>query len=248
MMDSIRKTIGKAQRMIAAHVYKTPLLIPDGFRAVSFCFDDFPASADLYGAKMLEDAGARGTFYACFSMLGNDSPSGAIASVADVRNLHARGHEVGCHTYDHLNCSFTPARRVAASCRENTLAAETHGIKLAHFAYPQGGMSAGSKKIMRNLYKTARSTGRGVNRGMADAHGLKANPIYEGLSRQTIHDLIDDTGKNGGWLILYTHDVSDAPSQYGISKAAFKDIIARCTSQGLPVRTVGQAMNEMGSA
>jgi hypothetical protein len=53
---------------------------------VSFCFDDFPQTA-LRGAEILESCGARGIFYTCFSLLGQESVSGKIAELSDVLAL-----------------------------------------------------------------------------------------------------------------------------------------------------------------
>jgi peptidoglycan/xylan/chitin deacetylase (PgdA/CDA1 family) len=71
---------------------------------VSFSFDDFPASALRNGAPVLEDAGWRGTYYTCGGLLGGASVCGTIASVRDIEDCLARGHEIANHTLSHCNC------------------------------------------------------------------------------------------------------------------------------------------------
>jgi len=247
MMNIARRAIGKTQRMAAERFNKTSLYVPDSFRRISFCFDDFPASAADYGAGMLEDYGVRGTFYTCFGLLGEPSPSGNLASMDNIISLAGNRHEIGCHTYDHINCSFTDAQTVAQSCDKNIKTAVAHGINLKHFAYPQGGMSMSTKKIMQRFYGTARSIIHGINKGQCDAHCIKSVPIYETAPHQRIYNLIDQVESDGGWLILYTHDISDMPSPYGVSKTFFRDIVAYCAAKQLPISTIEEAMRSIGA-
>lgn len=244
MMPIAQKIAGKINRTAAQRMNKTPLALRDDYRCVSFCFDDFPRTACENGAKILEDHGVRGTFYTCFGLLDTDSPSGPIASLEQVAALAEKGHEIGCHTYDHVNCTFIGGKRAAASCAENIKAAATQGIRLEHFAYPQGGMSPATKKIMQDHFTTARSILPGINRKSADAHCLKSVPVYEHHSREAVLGWIDQVESEGGWLILYTHDVCGNPSPYGASEKFFRDIVTYCANRNLPIRTVGDALEQ----
>jgi peptidoglycan/xylan/chitin deacetylase (PgdA/CDA1 family) len=141
------RVLRKIRRVAAQLFYKTPLVIPPSFRGVSFCFDDFPQTA-LRGAEILESCGARGIFYTCFSLLGKESVSGKIAELPDVLALAQRGHEIGCHTYDHIDCSMTPALAVRDSCQTNRKMAAHNGLALKHFAYPQGEMAPAVKRVL----------------------------------------------------------------------------------------------------
>lgn len=240
-----RRVIGKLSRVSAEKFCKTPLVIPKGFKGVSFCFDDFPQSS-MVGAKALEVVDARGTFYVCFDLLGKDSPSGKIANLKDVKELAERGHEIGCHTYDHLNCSYNSAKVIDASCDKNIKIAKGNGLHLDNFAYPQGGMSLSTKKIMQRNYKSARSVMAGVNRGICDAHCLNATALYDTTDMQSVLDMISDVADNGGWLIIYTHDVSKEPSKYGVSEVALTNIISNCVERSIPIKTVDEVMTILG--
>lgn len=237
----VEKAIGKAHQIAARTFDKTIISIPETFRGVSFCFDDFPASAAENGAKILENYGARGTFYTCFGLLGGENQGGKLATLDQVLALNQNGHDIGCHTYDHINCSFTSARKAADSCQQNLKAASAHGLILEQFSYPQGGMSLGAKKIIKKHYKTARSGFLGINREQMDTYCLKSIPFYE-KSAHKIYDSIDDVEKNGGWLIVFSHDISDRPSDHGVSQDAFNKLISYCVKKDVLIRTVGEMM------
>lgn len=237
----IRRGVAKLRRELAARIATDPLKIPDGFRAVSFCFDDFPASAATVGAKILEAHDAKGTYYTCFDLLGKPSVSGKIASLQDVKNLQSRGHEIGCHTFTHVNCSFIRARTVKESCAKNATFSVHNDIQLINFAYPQGGMTLSSKKVIFRKYNTARTVMPGINRDVCDAQALKAVPIYQDKTPTQISSLIQDVAVNGGWLIFFTHDVSKTPSVYGVSEDMFANAVAECKTAGLDILTVNDA-------
>jgi peptidoglycan/xylan/chitin deacetylase (PgdA/CDA1 family) len=237
------RVLRKIRRVAAQLFYKTPLVIPPDFRGVSFCFDDFPQTA-LRGAEILESCGARGIFYTCFSLLGKESVSGKIAELPDVLALAQRGHEIGCHTYDHIDCSMTPALAVRDSCQTNRKMAAHNGLALKHFSYPEGEMSLGAKRVLRKNYQTARSVLKGINQGGSDAHCLKAVPLY-GLSLGSVQDIIHDVDQTGGWLILYTHDVSDTPSAYGTTPETLHLAVKLCSDLNIPVLTIGEGLHRL---
>jgi peptidoglycan/xylan/chitin deacetylase (PgdA/CDA1 family) len=241
----VKRVVRKLRRLAAQNRHKKPLHIPQDFRAISFCFDDFPVGA-LTGAQVLESADARGTFYTCFGLPGIATMSGPLALADDIRSIAARGHEIGCHTFDHIDCSYVSAQKVAESCRANRTAAQKLGLALASFSYPEGEMTPAVKKIIAQNYTSARSVLKGVNRGWCDAMCLKATPLYETASGP-IWDALRDVEQKGGWLILVTHDVSKTPSQYGTKEQFFREIVDFCRAKNLPIRTVGNVVASLST-
>lgn len=239
----LMRVLRKIRRISAQLFHKTPLKIPSSFRAVSFCFDDFPRSA-LHGAEILESHGARGVFYTCFSLLGQDSISGKLAELSDVLDLAGRGHEIGCHTYDHIDCAMTPSSAVRRSCQLNREAAEQNGLKLQSFSFPEGEMSLSAKRIMREEYSSSRSVLRGLNQGWGDAHFLKAVPLYE-TDPETILAFLAQVEHQGGWLIFVTHDISASPFQYGTHVDFFRHIVEQCQKRGLPILKVTEGLKRL---
>src|SRR5215471_13969518 len=74
-------------------------------------FDDFPRSAWTVGGQILESYGVRGTYFvsAAFSpdRLRREPAHGITPGVTyyeldDLAAAYERGHEIGCHTFDHI--------------------------------------------------------------------------------------------------------------------------------------------------
>jgi peptidoglycan/xylan/chitin deacetylase (PgdA/CDA1 family) len=76
---------------------------------VSFTFDDFPRSAALNGARILERHGARGTFYVAGSYCGKVVDGVVQYCAEDLSALSHGGHEIGCHTFNHRRVSSLAA-------------------------------------------------------------------------------------------------------------------------------------------
>lgn len=244
MTQLVKRVLLKLLRLVAQRLYTTPLRIPQGYRCVSFCFDDFPQSAATEGADILEKHGVKGTFYVCMGRLGQESPVGPIATLDQVRDLHRRGHEIGCHTCDHGICALMPAQGVADTCERNVQAARQHGLTFEHFAYPQGEAGPTAKNVIRTRYKTARTVLRGINQGCCDAHFLRGMPLNE-KERDKTFDLIDKLDKEGGWLQFVSHDVSAAPLPYGINRDFMEELVERIKSKGIDIIPVGQVYSKL---
>ena len=70
---------------------------------ISFTFDDFPRSALHSGGTILEEFGLAATYYAALGLMNAEAPVGRIFSEEDLSEVLARGHELGCHTFDHCH-------------------------------------------------------------------------------------------------------------------------------------------------
>ena len=64
----------KLSRFLARHIHTKTLPMRNERPLVTFTFDDVPASACSLGAPLLEQHGARGTFYVCGGGCGAESP------------------------------------------------------------------------------------------------------------------------------------------------------------------------------
>ncbi|MCB1562661.1 MAG: polysaccharide deacetylase family protein [Alphaproteobacteria bacterium] len=240
LLERVSRKVQRAHARARPYAF---LDIPPDMRRVSFCFDDFPKGA-REGAEILERHNAHGTFYVCFGVLETESDSGPLASAQDVRDMAARGHEIGCHTFDHMLCCSVSARQAEESCIRNREEAATHGLTLKHFAYPEGELNIRTKRVIADSYDTARTVLKGVNQGRTDAHYLKAAPLYE-TDYSDIRALIVRTGKEGGWLILCTHDIAETPSQYGTPAAIFEELVRLCMDHDIAIAPVGDVVAEI---
>ena len=107
-------------RKAARHHRSKPFAMRNSAPLVSFTFDDVPDSAYLNGAAVLEEAGARGTFYVAAGICGSADTHWRVITRHQVTALHARGHEIGCHTFSHVAVDRLDAAGMAEECRRTT--------------------------------------------------------------------------------------------------------------------------------
>ena len=86
-----RSLKGKLRRRYARLVHRRPARLNLDGPVVSFTFDDAPDSAATEGARILEDADARGTFYICAGLHGQDGPMGRYADRGQIARIARRG-------------------------------------------------------------------------------------------------------------------------------------------------------------
>jgi len=216
---------------------------------VSFTFDDFPKTAFTVGGAILEAQGARGTYYTALGLAETDGALGRMFDRGDVWAARERGHEIGCHTFHHLDCSRIATRKILAEIAENAAAAQgiVPDYALTNFAFPYGGISLSSKRALAHRFSSCRGIGRGVNAGMADFADLRANPVQDlpGES-DSFRRLIDEARATDGWLIFYTHDVSLSPSPFGCTPKQLEAVVAHAVTSAA-VLTVRDAIAGLGS-
>ena len=210
---------------------------------VSFTFDDFPKSALTNGGPVLADRGLRGTFYTALNLAGGEGNLGRMFDPEEVVAAHRAGHEIACHTYRHLDCCHAGRTEILDELFENgaKLSALLGGAPMVNFAYPYGAVSLAAKRVVAHRFASCRGTGQGINRGMVDLADLLGTRIYDCVfDGAVLRALIDRNKEIGGWLIFYTHDVFDMPSEFGCKPAQLDEIVgyAASVSDVLPVRDV----------
>jgi peptidoglycan/xylan/chitin deacetylase (PgdA/CDA1 family) len=232
----VARRIGRLRRVRPADI-----AYPGG--AVSFSFDDFPKTALATGGAILEKYGLRGTYYAALGLAGSDGNVGPIAELAEMREAHQRGHELACHTYSHLDCSRASAPEILSEIRRNAdaMAALIDGFAPANFAYPFGRYVGTAKRLVAPCFASCRGTSDGINHRGADLADLRGTRVYaQQFSESAMRRLIDRACELGGWLIFYTHDVTEAPSRFGCTPRQWESIVAYAAGRAavLPVRDV----------
>ncbi len=231
----------KASALLAQR--RIPLQAPGPL--ISFTFDDFPASAASIGAAVLEEFGARGTYYVSLGLAGRTGPVGQYFVESDVLDLVSRGHEMGCHTYDHFHAWNTSTECYAASLDRNAQRFQelVPGSKLVSHSYPIGYPRPGSKRICGKRFLSSRGGGQRPNFVDTDANNLAACFI-EKLRHdpEKLYRMIDDTIAKRGWLILATHDISTSPTPFGCTPTLFRDLVVYAAQSPARIVTVVQGM------
>jgi len=211
---------------------------------VSFTFDDFPRSAHSVGGRILQEAGARGTYYVALGLMNQRIPAGDAFSREDLEAVVADGHELGCHTYDHCHAWNTPATEFERSVLRNREELERllPGNRFESLSYPVALPRPATKRRVARLFPCCRSGGWSFNLGEVDAVNLQAIFLEKtGEDRTAMERLMQENARAGGWLILATHDVDDHPTVFGCTPAYFRDVVQMALDSGAEVLPVGRA-------
>jgi peptidoglycan/xylan/chitin deacetylase (PgdA/CDA1 family) len=216
---------------------------------VSFTFDDFPRTAFTEGGRILSAHGARGTYFVSFDLVGGPSVSGPIASHDEVVHLVREGHELGCHTFEHLDGTRASADAFERSITANRAALHHHvpGQEFSVFAYPLDGPVLNVKRAVGKHFIGCRGGGQTFNRGRMDLNLLKAY-FLDWRNRgnlDVVRAVIEQNVAERGWLIFATHDVASAPSKYGCEPEFFDQVVRLAVQSGARVRTMAQACAEL---
>jgi peptidoglycan/xylan/chitin deacetylase (PgdA/CDA1 family) len=247
-----RRVSNKWRRLTIEHLGRRPFRLESAVPYVSFTFDDFPSSALAEGGRILAKYGVRGTYFTSLNLLDSMSVSGRIASAADLTELIREGHEIGCHTFEHLDGTRATAADFERSIALNRRALRELGIdcELLTFAYPLEGPMLSIKRTVGRHFAGCRGGGQTFNRGDIDLNLLKA---YFLDRRQTgaiddITKLVEQNAAARGWLIFATHDVAEAASPYGCSPGFFEAVVRAAVDSGSRVLPMARVWEELGVA
>jgi hypothetical protein len=145
-----------------------------------------------------------------------------------------------------LNARRVSRSKIAQDIDLNRRAADALGLRLGNFAYPYGQVSLRHKAFVGSLYQTARSNIAGINGTSVDASCLLAMSLSPFSDLRAIRKSIDHVAEHGGWLILYTHDVSPEPTAGGISPAGLNELVAAALRSGAETINVAEVVRRAG--
>lgn len=239
---------GKLTRLLARNVPTKKLTMRNTRPLVSFTFDDAAATACTIGAGLLEQIHARGTFYISGEKCGKPSPTGRLATVEQLKALHANGHEIACHTFSHMPVVGISRQALASDLDRNRLFLQSilGDSPISNFAYPYGDISFATKRYLARRYDSCRALTPGVNADVADLSVLKSNALEQAsVGRQDVSHLITETVRRNGWLLFATHDVDDAPTRYGVRPDLLAFAMRSALAAGCRLVTVAQALRIM---
>ncbi|WP_414661877.1 polysaccharide deacetylase family protein [Horticoccus sp. 23ND18S-11] len=213
---------------------------------VTFTFDDFPVSAFEVGGDLLENAGTRGTYFVAHGLAHQVIATGPMFAFKQLGELVARGHELGCHTFEHLPAWSTPCRAYESSVERNAEAqrASQFGPPFHVHSYPISYPRPDSKKRMARRFRACRGGGQVANSGTVDLNYLSSFFLEQcGGKLDAIEQLLEANIRNPGWLIFSTHDVSNTPTRYGVTPGFLSSVVTAATRSGARLVTMSQALD-----
>lgn len=236
--------IDKMRRRAGRYLDVRPVTVKPSRGVLSLSFDDIPASAWTEAGPILAEHGIKATYYVCGGLSGGRNLDLPQFEVEDLQAIHAAGHEIGCHTYEHVSTlALSPAELEASLARNAAWVAERlDGYEMRTFAYPFGDCALNAKAVIDRRFLCGRGVRDGINAGRADRNLLQAIGLESRrLPGYDLEKLIQDCAASGGWLIAYGHDVSDAPTPYGCRPEDLDRLIRLARAAELDIQPVAAA-------
>ena len=235
-----RSLYGKLRRRVARMVTTKPAHLDLMRPMLTISFDDAPVSAAEAGAAILEKHGVRGTYFISSGLAGQDSHLGAYTSREDVARLAAAGHEIACHTFSHLDCGKARAADIASELNANRQALAALGVTPTTFAYPYGDVSPWAKSLINDRFVAGRALHHGLITSGTDLNQAPGVGIEGPDGYRIARAWMDRAAAVNAWVVLYTHDVRDNPSDWGCTPLVLERLVMRALESGFDIITFEQ--------
>jgi peptidoglycan/xylan/chitin deacetylase (PgdA/CDA1 family) len=230
----------KVRRRTVRLASRRPAKAPPG-PMVSFVFDDAPASAAEVGAQILEERGMRGAYYIAAALEDSDAVTGRMATREHVVRLAEAGHEIGCHTFTHLDCGQAAPFDAVEDVARNAKALAAWGLpRPTTFAYPFGDVAPATKRALAGRFALMRALHPGLVSEGADLNQAPAVGVEGPNGEALAMKWLGRARRRRAWLILCTHDVSETPSPYGCTPQALMRLADAALDGGFEVVTVAE--------
>jgi peptidoglycan/xylan/chitin deacetylase (PgdA/CDA1 family) len=248
-----RSLKGKLRRRLVRFRHVRPVRSTHGAAGlrpmISFCFDDVTDTSVSIGAALLEARGLRGTFFVCAGLLGETGHMGAYATRDQLVRVAAAGHDIGCHTFSHLDCGQASARDIAQDLERNSLALANLGVaRPTTFAFPFGDVSAAAKYAAGSRFRLCRALHHGVIGRDVDLNQAPAVGIEGAKGEAVARRWMRAAARQGGWLILYTHTLGPTASEFGCSVETFTRLVDEAIAGGFDIVTVARGADLLAGA
>lgn len=242
--------IDKIHRGLGRHMNVKPVPIQPARGVLSLSFDDIPVTAWTEAGPILAQYDLKATYYVCGGLAGGKNMGLPQFEPEHLEAIHAAGHEIGCHTFEHVSTLKLSSRQLEASLARNAAWVNDvlGGYEMTTFAYPFGDCALRAKSVLDQRFLCSRGVRDGVNLETQDRNLLKAIGLESRrLPGYDLEALIETTSAHRGWLIAYGHDVMDRPTAYGCSPGDLERLIKLALDADLDIVPVGEAWHTMST-
>ncbi len=212
---------------------------------ISLNFDDGYENYYNYGVPILEKYGFVSTDFIISSTVGQKP----YMSLSQVRDLHARGHEIGSHTLTHTNLTTLSSALLNDELQDSqTALTAITGAAVPSFAAPFGSLNSSVSTMALRYYTSVRGVEDGYNTKTGfDNSNLRVQNIYNTTTLAEVQQWVSRAQSDGSWLILVLHSVnpSGASDAYNVTPAQLGALLAIVKNSGVPVVTQSQALAEV---
>ncbi len=240
--------MARVKRRMTVYQARNNLSLSPGQTIVSFSFDDCPLSGITHGVKRLERENWLSTVYISGSLLGTENHLGKMMGPQDVQALNDNGHEIGEHTFSHIDASTVALSEILADIEKNQAYLNSIGIPASKtMAYPFGQTTPALKKAMQARFLGARGIRPAAHISSVDLNQISSMPLFSSTVDQLVQ-AIQKTSETGGWLTLFTHDICENPSEWGCTMQDIEKVISAIKNSEVKVMTIKDAITELGNA
>ena len=232
------------RRRAARYLDRRPVAVTPARGIFSLSFDDIPTTAWTEAGPIMAQHGVLATYYVCGGLSGGTNLDLPQFETEHLQALHATGHEVGCHTYEHASVLSLSHDDLTASFDRNAawVGERLDGHVMTSFAYPFGDCGLRAKRVVADRFDFARGVRDGINAGQADRGLLQAIGLESRrLPGYDLEAIMQQTAASNGWLIAYGHDVMDGPTPYGCTPDDLDRVIRLAKAAGLDILPVEAA-------
>ncbi len=233
----------RLRRHAARYVHKRMIAPSLDQPVVSFSFDDCPKSVVTNALPLLEQEGWTSTIYIAAGLCDTVNHMGLQMSLEDVKSAADAGHEIGDHTYHHVDGNAVSVDTYLLDIDKNQRALKDLDIPPSRsFAYPYGTATPALKRALNDRFELA----RGVIPAGDNQIDLGLSPstcLYHGPLMDRALGRIQKLATAPRWEILFTHDVRHDPSDYGCTVSDLKNVIQAVKDSGAIVLPVAEALD-----
>ncbi len=241
-MGITEKIIQRAQAEVSKFAVRRENSWPGLESYISFTFDDFPRSAFLNASEILDKYKIRATYYVSMGFIGKQNRFWEYFTEEDLVNIITQEHEIGSHTFDHVDAWYGSSYFFEESIRKNQNAIQKlyPNYKFKTLSYCIRSPHPMNKKVAEKYFLCCRGGGNKINKYRIDLNLLSSFfiDIYHRDDHCYYFNLIDQNVIKNGWLIFSTHDVTQTPSPYGCTPKSFEMIVKYAKESGARIMPV----------
>jgi len=238
----------RIRRRLTNYQAQNKVAVPTDRKIISFTFDDCPLSGIHNGISLLEKENWLSTVYVACGLFDVVNHHGRMMGSGDVTALNDNGHEIGGHTFSHLDANSVDFDSFIENVEKNQAKLNQLGAPVSQtFAYPYGQAYPKLKKAMQARFNGARGIRPVAHSKSVDLNQIGSVPLFAGTTKQAVQ-AINNLGQTGGWLTLFTHDVRNNPSHWGCTTENMKAVITAAKDIGADVMTIENAIAAIGRA
>ncbi|MET1087435.1 MAG: polysaccharide deacetylase family protein [Arthrobacter sp.] len=219
---------------------------------VSITFDDGWQSVHDRALPLLNKYGFRSTQYVNASSI--ETPG--FMTAEEVQQLHAAGHEIAAHSYEHVDLTSISPDRLDEELRKCKEALADAGLDTADLAFPFGRSDPQVDWYASKYFDTMRGTDEGINtRQNLKPHDLLVFYVTDETKPENLAEALAETSRVNGWLILVYHQIAPpesagtqentTPEERSISSDDLAAQLELVKQSGIEVQPVAQAFERL---